>query len=88
MPQASQIASGLWRCEAVTGCRDHIRRVLPLTEQVLAESKQTPADIDVGEFTRGLLGWRPIMGAGAALRHMALQVCAGVHHLKAICSPF
>src|SRR5574344_522643 len=38
--------------------RDHIRRVLPLTEQVLADAQVALADIDVVAFTRfsGLAG--------------------------------
>ena len=33
--------------------RDHIRRVLPLAKEVLAESGQTLADVDVVAYTRG-----------------------------------
>ncbi len=33
--------------------RDHIRRVLPLTEQVLAEAGANLADVDVVAYTRG-----------------------------------
>ena len=33
--------------------RDHIRRVLPLTEQVLADAQVALADLDVVAFTRG-----------------------------------
>ena len=45
--------------------RDHIRRVLPLTEQVLATSGKTLADIDVVAFTRGPgLAGALLVGAG------------------------
>ena len=33
--------------------RDHIRRVLPLTETVLAEAGRTLAEVDVIAYTRG-----------------------------------
>ena len=46
--------------------RDHIRRVLPLTQQVLAESGRTLADVDVVAFTRGPgLAGALLVGAGA-----------------------
>lgn len=72
--------------------RDHIRRVLPLTAQVLAESKRTLADIDVVAFTRGpglagalLVGAGVACALGAALRKPVL----GVHHLEGhLLSPF
>ena len=72
--------------------RDHIRRVLPLTEQVLVESKRTLADIDVVAFTRGpglagalLVGAGLACALGAALRRPVL----GVHHLEGhLLSPF
>lgn len=37
--------------------RDHIRRVLPLTQAVLDEAARTLADVDVVAYTRGP-GWR------------------------------
>jgi N6-L-threonylcarbamoyladenine synthase len=72
--------------------RDHIRRVLPLTQQVLAESGRTLADVDVVAFTRGpglagalLVGAGVACALGAALRRPVL----GVHHLEGhLLSPF
>ncbi len=72
--------------------RDHIRRVLPLTEQVLAQAKRTLADIDVVAFTRGpglagalLVGAGVACALGAALKKPVL----GVHHLEGhLLSPF
>ena len=47
--------------------RDHIRRVLPLTRQVLAEAGATLADIDVVAYTRGPgLAGALLVGAGVA----------------------
>ncbi|WP_210547503.1 tRNA (adenosine(37)-N6)-threonylcarbamoyltransferase complex transferase subunit TsaD [Rhodoferax sp. PAMC 29310] len=72
--------------------RDHIRRVLPLTEQVLAESKQTLADIDVVAFTRGPgLAGALLVGAGVACALGAAlgKPVLGVHHLEGhLLSPF
>ena len=72
--------------------RDHIRRVLPLTRQVLAEAQATLQDIDVVAYTRGPgLAGALLVGAGfacslaAALERSAL----GVHHLEGhLLSPF
>lgn len=72
--------------------RDHIRRVLPLTEAVLAEAGWTRADIDVVAFTRGpglagalLVGAGVACALGAALGRPVL----GVHHLEGhLLSPF
>jgi len=72
--------------------RDHIRRVLPLTQQVLRESERTLAEIDVVAFTRGpglagalLVGSGVACALGAALRKPVL----GVHHLEGhLLSPF
>ena len=72
--------------------RDHIRRVLPLTEQVLQESGHTRSDIDVVAFTRGpglagalLVGAGVACALGAALKLPVL----GVHHLEGhLLSPF
>jgi len=72
--------------------RDHIRRVLPLTEQVLLEAKRSLADIDVVAFTRGpglagalLVGSGVACALGAALAKPVL----GVHHLEGhLLSPF
>jgi N6-L-threonylcarbamoyladenine synthase len=72
--------------------RDHIRRVLPLTEQVLAQANCALADIDVVAYTRGpglagalLVGAGVACALGAALRRPVL----GVHHLEGhLLSPF
>ena len=72
--------------------RDHIRRVLPLTQQVLRESGRTLAAIDVVAFTRGpglagalLVGSGVACALGAALKKPVL----GVHHLEGhLLSPF
>jgi N6-L-threonylcarbamoyladenine synthase len=72
--------------------RDHIRRVLPLTQQVLAESGQHLADVDVVAYTRGpglagalLVGAGVACALGAALDRPVL----GVHHLEGhLLSPF
>jgi N6-L-threonylcarbamoyladenine synthase len=72
--------------------RDHIRRVLPLTEQVLAESNQSLADIDVVAFTRGPgLAGALLVGAGVACALGAAlgKPVLGVHHLEGhLLSPF
>jgi N6-L-threonylcarbamoyladenine synthase len=72
--------------------RDHIRRVLPLAEQVLAESGCTLGEVDVVAYTRGpglagalLVGAGVACALGAALRRPVL----GVHHLEGhLLSPF
>ena len=72
--------------------RDHIRRVLPLTQNVLDEAGCKLADIDVVAFTRGpglagalLVGAGVACGLGAALGKPVL----GVHHLEGhLLSPF
>jgi N6-L-threonylcarbamoyladenine synthase len=72
--------------------RDHIRRVLPLAEQVLAEAGCALADIHVVAYTRGpglagalLVGAGVACALGAALRKPVL----GVHHLEGhLLSPF
>ena len=72
--------------------RDHIRRVLPLAKEVLAESGQTLADVDVVAYTRGpglagalLVGAGVACALGAALNKPVL----GVHHLEGhLLSPF
>jgi len=72
--------------------RDHIRRVLPLTEQVLAEAGATLADIDVVAFTRGPgLAGALLVGAGVACALAAAlgKPTLGVHHLEGhLLSPF
>ena len=72
--------------------RDHIRRVLPLTEQVLSASGRTLADVDVVAFTRGPgLAGALLVGAGVACALAAAldKPVLGVHHLEGhLLSPF
>ncbi|MCX7279222.1 MAG: tRNA (adenosine(37)-N6)-threonylcarbamoyltransferase complex transferase subunit TsaD [Burkholderiales bacterium] len=72
--------------------RDHIRRVLPLTQQVLAESGQRLADVDVVAYTRGPgLAGALLVGAGVACALGAAldKPVLGVHHLEGhLLSPF
>ncbi|MEY4139314.1 MAG: hypothetical protein RLZZ371_1496 [Pseudomonadota bacterium] len=72
--------------------RDHIRRVLPLTREVLQAADKTLQDVDVVAFTRGpglagalLVGAGVACALGAALQKPVL----GVHHLEGhLLSPF
>jgi N6-L-threonylcarbamoyladenine synthase len=72
--------------------RDHIRRVLPLTRQVLAEAGATLADIDVVAYTRGPgLAGALLVGSGVACALAAAlgKPVLGVHHLEGhLLSPF
>jgi N6-L-threonylcarbamoyladenine synthase len=72
--------------------RDHIRRVLPLTQQVLKDSGRTLAEIDVVAFTRGPgLAGALLVGAGVACALGAAlgKPVLGVHHLEGhLLSPF
>ena len=72
--------------------RDHIRRVLPLTEAVLAESGHTLAEVDVVAYTRGPgLAGALLVGAGVACALGAAldKPVLGVHHLEGhLLSPF
>ena len=72
--------------------RDHIRRVLPLTTQVLAASGQALADVDVVAYTRGPgLAGALLVGAGVACALGAAlgKPVLGVHHLEGhLLSPF
>jgi N6-L-threonylcarbamoyladenine synthase len=72
--------------------RDHIRRVLPLTRQVLAEAGAKLADVDVVAFTRGPgLAGALLVGAGVACALAAAlgRPVLGVHHLEGhLLSPF
>ncbi|WP_422847374.1 tRNA (adenosine(37)-N6)-threonylcarbamoyltransferase complex transferase subunit TsaD [Acidovorax sp. M14] len=72
--------------------RDHIRRVLPLAKEVLAESGQTLADVDVVAYTRGPgLAGALLVGAGVACALGAAldKPVLGVHHLEGhLLSPF
>lgn len=72
--------------------RDHIRRVLPLAQQVLADAGATLSAVDVVAYTRGpglagalLVGSGVACALGAALNRPVL----GVHHLEGhLLSPF
>ncbi|MDD2879108.1 MAG: tRNA (adenosine(37)-N6)-threonylcarbamoyltransferase complex transferase subunit TsaD [Rhodoferax sp.] len=72
--------------------RDHIRRVLPLTQEVLHESGKTLKDVDVVAFTRGPgLAGALLVGAGVACALGAAlgKPVLGVHHLEGhLLSPF
>jgi N6-L-threonylcarbamoyladenine synthase len=72
--------------------RDHIRRVLPLTEQVLAAAGRQLTDVDVVAFTRGPgLAGALLVGAGVACALAAAlgKPVLGVHHLEGhLLSPF
>jgi N6-L-threonylcarbamoyladenine synthase len=72
--------------------RDHIRRVIPLAQEVLHTSGRSLADVDVVAYTRGpglagalLVGAGVACALGAALERPVL----GVHHLEGhLLSPF
>ena len=72
--------------------RDHIRRVLPLTQTVLAESGRDLREVDVVAFTRGPgLAGALLVGAGVACALGAAlgKPVLGVHHLEGhLLSPF
>jgi N6-L-threonylcarbamoyladenine synthase len=72
--------------------RDHIRRVLPLTRQVLVEAGATLGDIDVLAYTRGPgLAGALLVGSGVACALAAAlgKPVLGVHHLEGhLLSPF
>ncbi|MBA4007142.1 MAG: tRNA (adenosine(37)-N6)-threonylcarbamoyltransferase complex transferase subunit TsaD, partial [Delftia sp.] len=72
--------------------RDHIRRVLPLTENVLGESGRSLDQVDVIAFTRGPgLAGALLVGAGVACAMAAAlnKPVLGVHHLEGhLLSPF
>ena len=72
--------------------RDHIRRVIPLTRQVMADAGKNLADLDVIAYTRGPgLAGALLVGAGVAC---ALGVALDkpvlpIHHLEGhLLSPF
>ena len=72
--------------------RDHIRRVLPLTQQALADAAVTLKEVDVVAYTRGPgLAGALLVGAGAACAMAAAlgKPVMGVHHLEGhLLSPF
>lgn len=72
--------------------RDHIRRVVPLTRQVLAQSGKALSDVDVVAYTRGPgLAGALLVGAGVACALGAAldKPVLGVHHLEGhLLSPF
>lgn len=72
--------------------RDHIRRVLPLTRQVLQEAGASLAEIDYIAYTRGPgLAGALLVGAGVACALAAAldRPVIGVHHLEGhLLSPF
>ena len=72
--------------------RDHIRRVLPLTQEVMQSAQRTLADVDVVAYTRGPgLAGALLVGAGVACSLAAAlgKPAMGVHHLEGhLLSPF
>jgi len=72
--------------------RDHIRRLLPLTNQVLAQAGQALSAIDLVAYTRGPgLAGALLVGAGVACALGASlgRPVLGVHHLEGhLLSPF
>jgi N6-L-threonylcarbamoyladenine synthase len=72
--------------------RDHIRRVLPLTDEVLRQARRNCSDLDVVAFTRGPgLAGALLVGAGVACALGAAldKPVLGVHHLEGhLLSPF
>ena len=72
--------------------RDHIRRVLPLTQQVLQQAGCTLAQIDLVAYTRGPgLAGALLVGAGVAVALAAAlgKPALGIHHLEGhLLSPF
>jgi N6-L-threonylcarbamoyladenine synthase len=72
--------------------RDHIRRVLPLAQSVLAEASRRLDEVDVVAYTRGPgLAGALLVGAGVACALGAAlgKPVLGVHHLEGhLLSPF
>ena len=72
--------------------RDHIRRVLPLTDAVLAQAGRSLTEVDLVACTRGpgLAGALLVgAGVGAALGFALGRPVLGVHHLEGhLLSPF
>jgi N6-L-threonylcarbamoyladenine synthase len=72
--------------------RDHIRRILPLTREVLGLSRLSTSDIDIVAYTRGPgLAGALLVGAGVACSLAAAlgRPAVGIHHLEGhLLSPF
>ena len=72
--------------------RDHIRRVVPLIREVMAQAQKTLADVDVVAYTRGPgLAGALLVGAGVACALAAAlgKPVMGIHHLEGhLLSPF
>ena len=72
--------------------RDHIRRVLPLTREVMAQAHMSLSDMDVIAYTQGPgLAGALLVGAGVAVSLAAAlgKPALGVHHLEGhLLSPF
>ncbi len=72
--------------------RDHIRRVLPLTSEVMASAARSLSEVDVVAYTRGPgLAGALLVGAGLACALAAAldKPVLGVHHLEGhLLSPF
>ncbi len=72
--------------------RDHIRRVLPLTREVMARAGHTLNDVDVVAYTRGPgLAGALLVGSGVACALAASlgKPVIGIHHLEGhLLSPF
>ncbi len=72
--------------------RDHIRRVLPLTREVMARAGHALADVDVVAYTRGPgLAGALLVGSGVACALAAAlgKPVIGIHHLEGhLLSPF
>jgi N6-L-threonylcarbamoyladenine synthase len=72
--------------------RDHIRRLVPLVEQVMASAQQALSDIDVVAYTRGPgLAGALLVGAASACALAASlgRPVMGIHHLEGhLLSPF
>lgn len=65
--------------------RDHIRRVLPLTREVLQQAGKTPAELDAIAYTAGPgLAGALLVGAGigASIAHALGVPAIGIHHLE------
>ncbi len=72
--------------------RDHIKRLLPLVRETMAQAKKTLQDVDVVAYTKGpgLAGALLVgAGAGCALAMALDKPTLGVHHLEGhLLSPF